>query len=431
MNQWRSVLAGTGGAMVVSVTAAPFYAHSLLPAYHDVMISPFGDLYELAPIVAVVGALLLLRWWPYLLLAAGLCGGLIVIQEVAAGQETSLYPSAMMLLLHEVPYPLALIGTLGCAQSLRERGAPVAGLVGGVAAFAGALAGAVFILQGPSITGWMVGLVVVGTVALLPALWTLGRGDTAAAPAPGWDGARHVVAAGLVTALSIPVSVYGSQLFGLIAPGDNPDRGYLVVGTFTLVCVVLLATLSGGWALAGTLTGAAILVAVAMSLFVSIGSLQDSGPLVWLTAAGGLALGVAVAATRWRVAGAVVLSVAAAVTLVLTRGIVRIQVLTETTPDVRAYPLLVLGVAAVVAVFGAITPALAPSGAVPAVLGPLAGVLAVAGLRILRGLPLSSAGNGDGHFVASAVLALVAAAGVAAIGLAGHLIRKRTVTVSP
>ncbi|MEU4160112.1 hypothetical protein [Actinoplanes sp. NPDC026670] len=432
MNQWRSVLAGAGGAMVVVVTGSAFFVNELLPSISQHAINPSGPIYALALLVITVGALLLLRWWPYLLLAAALLGVLIVV--LGLPDDLGVYypvPYPLLAVLHYVPYPLALVGTLGCAQSLRDRGAVVAGLTGGAIVFATAVTGSIRWLHGPITAPWYTGLITFGLLAVLPAVWTLRRGDAAAALPAGRPGTWQLVATGLVLSLTIVAGWIGGQMTALhIIPWDDPWLERLVLGTATVVVATWLTALGGPWTLAGTLTGAAILVSVVQPLYIAVGSLREAGPAGWVAVAAGLALGSAVAVTRWRVYGAVALTVAAAVTLVLTRDLIRLG-LHSGERDSRVYPLLVLCVAATVAVFGAVAPALAPHGAVPAALGPLAATVAVGGANTINGLDRWSSGAEDGEFVVSAVLALVAGLGVAGLGLARHLIGRRTRGAGP
>ncbi|MFD1373749.1 hypothetical protein [Actinoplanes sichuanensis] len=431
MNQWRSVLAGVGGAIVVVVAGSAFFNNSLLPKYHQDAINPTG-VFALALLVIVVGALLLLRWWPYLLLVAALLAVLIVVLVLPDADEAFYsIPDPLLLLLHYGPYPLALIGALGCAQSLRDRGAVVAGLTGGAMVFAGALTGSIRWLHGPIDASWHTVLIAVGLVALLPALWTLRHGDTAAALPAGPRGVWQAVATGLVLSLAVPAGWIGDQMIALhIVPWEDPGRVGLLIGPAIVVVATGLIGLGGAWTVAGTLTGAAILVSVAMPLYLAVGSLRQDGPAGWLAAAAGLALGAAVAVTRWRVYGAVALTVAAAVTLVLTRDLIWLGLLAGER-DPRAYPLVVVCVAATVAVFAATATVLAPHGAVPAALGPLAVTVAIGGLHTINGAALWSSGSEGVHFTVSAALALVAGLGVAGLGLAGYRIGRRASAGDP
>jgi signal transduction histidine kinase len=144
----------------------------------------------------------------------------------------------------------------------------------------------------------------------------------------------------------------------------------------------------------------------------------------------GVAIGAAVAATRWRVAGAVVLTVGAPTTVFIAWS--------ATTGDpeklavqhhlVPGLVLLVTMSAAGTAGIGAIAPALARVGAVPAVLGPFTMVLFTAGVQTVQvayanadGLPESSYLNPVGHIDSAGFLLLVAGAGVAGIGVAQYL----------
>ncbi|RKF23734.1 sensor histidine kinase [Micromonospora globbae] len=101
--------------------------------------------------------------------------------------------------------------------------------------------------------------------------------------------------------------------------------------------------------------------------------------------------------------------------------------LAEQQRVVPALLLLVLVTAAATAIAGAAAPVLAPRGAVPAVLGPLVGVLTIGGLQTVQvtyledGLPVSSYLNPVFHLTTSGVLLLVAGAAVGGLGVAHHL----------
>ncbi|MBG0564151.1 sensor histidine kinase [Actinoplanes sp. NEAU-A11] len=89
--------------------------------------------------------------------------------------------------------------------------------------------------------------------------------------------------------------------------------------------------------------------------------------------------------------------------------------------------MLVLATAAATAVVGATAPVLARRGAVPAVLGPIAGVLVVAGLQTVPviylrdGQPLPESLTSLMHLDTAAVLLLVAGAAIGGLGVAHHL----------
>src|SRR5512142_1844084 len=71
-----ALLAGIGGCLFLVIDTSPVYQGAGLPPFINTpgTFEPhsLGWLYLTVPIVATVAGLLLLRWWPYLLVLAGL-----------------------------------------------------------------------------------------------------------------------------------------------------------------------------------------------------------------------------------------------------------------------------------------------------------------------------------------------------------------------
>ncbi|MEU4626629.1 ATP-binding protein [Actinoplanes sp. NPDC023801] len=442
--RWRIALAGLGGALLIVVAASPrdpFGPMPLIstpgrPEFHS-----FGWVMAAAPVAATVAALLLVRWWPYLLATAGLLVTPLVVQEITA----LVFPRVVYLAVTVAPYPLAVAGVLGCAQSLLLRhrpgpGSAVAGLAAGSVLFAAALRGATWLMPVESLPVWRVVLLLAGAAALVPALSELRYGDPEAVapvgePWWGWRRLRLILTAGAAVFLEIPLALLHTERLAELldvngsALQRHPGAATAVVGVAGLGAAAVLAAVAGLWALAGALTAGAVLVGVSAPMLLAVSVLGFHGPARWIGALTGVAIGAVVAATRWRVAGGVVLSAGAAVAIYIawsaTTG--NPQKLVDQGSVVPGMVLLVLVTAAGTAVFGAIAPSLAPRGAVPAVLGPLAAVLMDGGLRTVQVAYQDRPGEYSGlllpaqNITTSAQVLLGVAAGVAGIGVAHYL----------
>ncbi|MFC4072625.1 ATP-binding protein [Actinoplanes subglobosus] len=444
-DRWRAVLAGAGAALIIAVaTSRGLEGFGLMP----ITVSPsrggyrgLGWLVAVTPVVAGFAALVLVRWWPYLVTAGGLTGSLAVLRWLGVADL-----GTVAHIVGAAGYPLAVVGLLGCAQSLIHgrrpgTGSVVAGLSAGALVFASALLGSFWIFGTERLRYWHIGLLVAGLAAVVPALLRWWRGDAAAAgPLPGpwwrWSRLRLVLAAGAATAVPLPLSRLSTEqiadLFG-VGTSALQRHGFAevaMVGAITLALVAVLAAVAGLWSLAGASTAATLLVAISGPVLLGIAATRPDGPAGWLAALAGVAIGAAVVATRWRVVGAVVLTVGAATTVFIAWSATTgdPEKLAEQHHLVPGLVLLVTMSAAGTAGIGAIAPALTRTGAVPAVLGPFTMVLFTAGMQTVQvtyvnadGLPESSYLNPVGHIDSSGFLLLVAGAGVAGIGVAQYL----------
>ncbi|MFI1995241.1 sensor histidine kinase [Actinoplanes sp. NPDC020271] len=369
--RWRVALAGAGGCLSIVATV------------------PGGGITRT---LAVVLALLMARRWPVALIAGGVLASM----------------------------PLLLVGVLGAAQSLHRRGgrAAAAGLTG-LSAAAVLLAGA-----HPPVPA------VLPLITVVPALWVR-------EPAEAWTAARVrlIVAAAAASLLITPpaLTAFG-RLGGWLDVRDSTFDRYplartAIVGAVVLVVGLCLAAVTGRWSLAGAATAATVQIGVSTPLALSVASLLPSPAARWTGALAGAAIGAVIAASRWRVAAAAALTVSAATALFITyeaagghpeKAIAQHRVL-------PALILLMLTIGAAVAVVGAITPVLAPRGALPAALGPLAGTLVLAGLfttqvSFVRGrTPIGFTAEPVPHMVTAGYLLLVAAAAIAGLGVAHHI----------
>ncbi|MDG4826934.1 ATP-binding protein [Asanoa sp. WMMD1127] len=435
---WWVALAGLGGCLLLTVAASPAYSpvapFVVGPAggggWHGV-----GWLYAAAPVVATVVALCLLRWWPYLLAAAGL----VSVVEVAGLATATSYPLGVSVALRTA-YPLALVGVLACAQSLFSRGAPglgaaAAALAVGSRLFGSAIVGAGWLITTPSRATWHAVMTALGLVAIAAALVWHRRGDDAAAGPPGWQRWRLVVAAGLAISLELPLALLTTERLAALLDVSfmslyrHPMAVVAVMGAITLAVGIVLAAVAGLWSLSAALAVATVQVAMSAPLILAFTALAYTGPTRWLAALAGAAIGALAAVTRWRVPLAATLAAAAATALFIAYAATTGQPekLAEQHRIVPGLLLLVLVTAAGTAVAGAAAPVLAPRGAIPAVLGPLTGVLATGGLQTVQvtylrdGVPQSSYLNPAYHLTTSAVLLLAAAAAIGGLGVAHHI----------
>lgn len=253
-------------------------------------------------------------------------------------------------------------------------------------------------------------------------MWLYRRGDPAAAGPAGnrsWQRVRLVTAGTLAASVSISLALLTTQrmadLLGVTwsALARHAVAQTAVIGAITLVTVTLLAALAGLWPLAGAVTAAVAQVAVLAPVILTLTALYKNDPLRWLAALAGAALGAAVAGSRWRVPLAAALTVLAAMALFIAYGATtgdpqKLAVQLIVIPSVL---ILVLCAAAGGAVVGATAPVPAARGALPAVLGPLAGTLAVGGLQATQ---VISVGDGEplpfNPQITSATLLLLAGA---------------------
>ncbi|GIE85295.1 Signal transduction histidine kinase [Actinoplanes regularis] len=437
--RWPAVLAGLSGALLLASTPPAAAGLQLFSLATRQGRGFQGTEWVLAITpVAVIGlSLCLLRRWPYLIVAAGLSAGWLLIASDESGH-------ILRLSLQLVPQALALIGVLGCAQSLIRRGhaglgAAMAGLALGARLFGTSLVDQFFGYYDPrsSLQTWQHGLVVAGLIGALAALPGLWRADAEADDrSRSWRRLRLPLAGALVMALTLPLSYLSTSNVAALMGVDaftlqrHPYAEVAMIGAVVLVLGTGLAAVAGLWSLGGALTAAIAQAAIAAPLSLAVFALAGAGPVRWIGALVGAAIGAAAVASRWRVAAAGGLTVAAATTLFIayaaTTG--RPERLAEQHRVVPALVILVLVVAAGTAVIGAAAPALAPRGAVPAVFGPIAGVLAAAAIQTLQatylesdGLPNSTVLNDVSHLNTSGVLLLAAGAAVGGLGLAHYL----------
>ncbi|BCB78080.1 hypothetical protein Pflav_044900 [Phytohabitans flavus] len=206
-----AALGGVSGCLLLAIWASPRYGG---PA-------PFLDgaglgqirgpgWWSLAvAILATLAGLCMLRWWPYLLVAAALLTvpGLWAHPGLSYPVEVSVMTSA--------GYPLTIVGVLACAQGLARVdtgwGAAIAGLSAGAQIFGSALVGAGWLISNVAIPTWHLGMLVVGIAGLLPAAWYIRHGDRDAVGLVGagrwsWWRIRPIVTGTLAMCVAIPLS---------------------------------------------------------------------------------------------------------------------------------------------------------------------------------------------------------------------------------
>jgi signal transduction histidine kinase len=444
-----ALLGGLGGCLFLVVWTSPRYANGLppfldTPRHHEFYGLGWALLAATVPIAATVVGLCALRWWPYLLVISGL----LAVPDVLTASAGLTYPLAVTVVA-SAGYPLAILGVLACAQGLvRDStgwGAAMTGLSMGAQLFGSVIVGAGWLIPNGGIPAWHAVLAVVGFVGVLPVAWASRHGDRTATGLPdagcwSWHRVRLVVAGGLAACLVIPLSLLTTERLAALLGVSFVAlyiRSYVetaMVGAITLVAATGIGLIAGLWSVAAALIAATVRVAVVSPMILAVAALAFSGPLGWLCAVAGVVLGAVTAGSRWRIPLAGALTVVAAMALFIayaaTSG--HPEKLADQRSTIPALLILVVITAAATAVVGATAPVLAPRGALPAMLGPLATVLAAGGLQTLGaiylrdGSPESSYLNPVFHLTTSAVLLLVAGAALGGLGFAQQIAVRRS-----
>jgi signal transduction histidine kinase len=440
-------LAAAAGCLFLVVAASP-PEESQVPPFLD---NPFGNglgpgafaqqgidgwqdlLFMAVPVAVTAVGLCLLRWWPYLLAAAGL----MAVPGLLNDWEWEIrYPFAVGYVLNFMPaaaYILTIVALLACAQGL-YRASPawsavvVALALGSRLMGSAMMAGISWGVSSDHPAAWHTALLAAGLAGLVPAAWLYRRGDPeAVGPVGGRPGRRaRLIVVGALAVL-VPVLLASLTMQGVATLVGttwstlyrHEDAYADAIGLVALVAVTVLAAIAGRWPLAGALTATVAQIAVVLPVTVAFEALAADDPLRWLAALSGVALGAAIAGVRWRVPVAAALAVLTALILFIAYD--------ATTGDpeklvaqhvaIPSVVILTLCVAVGGAVTGATVPALAAQGAVPAVLGPLVGVLAVGGLQAIQVTGEVGAVSQD-DVIPAAILFLVAGLAVSGLGLA-------------
>ena len=298
-------------------------------------------------------------------------------------------------------YILAIIAVLACAQGLYHvspawSAVVVALAIGSRLMGSAMMAGISWELGSHHPAAWHTTLLAAGLAVLAPAVRLYRKGDPeAVGPAGGRPGRRaRLIVAGALAVL-VPVmlelltmqgmaSLLGTTWYTLYRHKDAYGDA---IGVVAVVAVTVLVVVAGRWALAGALTAAVAQIAAVLPVTLAFEALPaGDDPLRWLAALSGVALGAAVAGVRWRVPAAAALAVLASLILFIAYDA------TSGDPEkliaqhvaIPAMLILILCAAVGGAVTGATAPTLAAQGALPVVLGPLVGVLAVGGLQAIQ-----------------------------------------------
>ncbi len=441
--RWWMALAGVGGCLLIAVVKSSSgggfspqldFPERELDAYWGS--HPFT---LLIPLAATVLALCLLRWWPYLVLVGGLfCTPIVFLADFPGGWMMPLYDA------FGAAFPLLVIGVLGAAQSLLGAsepgpGATVAALTIGSALFGQALPDRYPRDEQHSVHVWHIVLLVTGLAVVGSAAWRWRRGDRPAVGLPdtkpwSWKRLRLIAAGGLVALSTVPLGMISTERLSRVlhvswwSLDAYPNATLAIRGGMVLVTAAALTILAGRWPLAGALTAAIVLIAVSAPVGIALAATNQAGPSRWFAALLGVAIGAVAAAHRWRIAAAVTLTLGAATCAFIahTASNGQPQKLAEKGLVVPSMVMLVLAIAAATAVVGATAPVLSASGAVPAVLGPITGVLVVAGVQTasvigLNGEPWPRAVGAALRLDTAGVTLVVAAAGVGGLGVAHNL----------
>ena len=445
---WRrpAVLAGLAGCLLLVVVTSPSMADgqwqffSLTPYTADANPSGLQGWMLLAePVIATALGLCLPRWWPYLLAA----GALLFVPSILDEWTVVVDPLAV-LFLSRAGFYLALIALLVCAQGLVRVsvgwGAAIAALALSSRLVGDALSNGFTWAQSPHVaTDWHLALFALALTGLAPAVRRHRRGDPNAAwPADGrpWRRARVVAAGTLAACVPIPLALLTTQrLADLLGVGESAlyRHGFAqaaVIGVITVATVAGLAAVAGIWPLAGALTAGLVQAAAVVPISLALLALQRDEPALWPAAVAGAVLGAVGAGSRWRVPVAATLSALAGVALFIAYGATTgdPEKLADQHVVIPSVLILVLCVAAVGAVVGATAPVLASRAALPAVLGPLAGTMAIGGVAMTQatyGLTQSAGLVPLQHVTTSAGLLLVAGAAIGGLGLAQVLAARR------
>ncbi|MFI0453959.1 hypothetical protein [Actinomadura sp. 6N118] len=413
-----------------------------------------GDAYLAAglPVVAVIAGLMLIRWWPWLLLV----GSVLTAPAAATPYLDVLQSRPSVAHLGLAGAALVLVAVLAAAQELMDTGAPNAGGAPdtGGARGAGGPLGAGAALAGCAVGAGLVGATFVGagwlsrpwrpdSLQLVLTAAAVAGGIVAVARLRGEPGRRIGIRVTLAGALAtlvafLPSVVTLDRVAKLleVSGGSLARRSYVMVGILglvTLIVAALAAALAGVWAGVAALTAAIVQAGVAAPMLLGLSGVASHRTFAVAAALAGLAIGIATGMTRWRsvfaIAGTVVSGLGFLVLLAATGGVPE-KVVTQAR-WIPAGLLLALLVATVTCTVAAAAPFATRSGALPAVLGPIVGGLAVGGREALTltqlddGQPEPSYLNAAHHLGSSSALLFVVALLVAFLAAARFLIAQR------
>ncbi|WP_233223230.1 hypothetical protein [Amycolatopsis sp. BJA-103] len=394
-------------------------------------------LVSLVPLVAVLAAVFLTRWWPWLLVAGvvlSLPTALVHLVPDLGG-----HPSLTIVAL--AGPPVVLLAVLAAAQELLRRGARTAGLVligltVGTQLFAASLAGASWLMLATGGLVWHLVLTALSVAGAVLAVVTRGsRAQDPEWPEPRPLPARFAAAAILAVLLPMAVGAVDvlkvSEILELpvASIGRHAEVVVAIGGLIVLVGGVVACAIAGSRAFFAAATSASVQVGAMAPLLLAVYSVAFQPVLSWLAAAVGVAAGCLVGASRWRVQFAVGGAAMSALVLFIvdlgTGGVP--EKLIDHDAVIPGALLLALLCATVVSVVVTTGPRLAEDGVVVPVLGPLVSVLVFGGAGAMAAVGIrdqnapSTRLEPVHHLGYSAGLLLLAAALVAGIAAVDHL----------
>ncbi|MFG2005109.1 hypothetical protein ACGFNU_38790 [Spirillospora sp. NPDC048911] len=392
------------------------------------------------PVAAVVAGLVLIRWWPWLLLA----GAALTLPATMVPYLDALQSRPTVGHLGSAGVALVLVAVLAAAQELLDGGRVRAGVaLAGSAAGAG-LVGAALVGAGWLSMPWRTDALHLGLTVV-----ALAGAGVAVARLQGtvrrWPGVRVTVAGVLATLVAfLPAAVTLDRVTRLLEVSQESlaRRPYVMVGMLglaTLIVAGIAAMLAGVWAGTAVLAVAAVQAGTAAPVLLGLSGTAQHRAFAVVAALVGLAAGVAAATTRWRAVLAISGGVACGLVLLLlvaATGGVPEKLITQAR-WIPAGLLLALLVATVTCTVAAVAPATTRGGGTPAVLGPIAGALAIGGREAITltqlndGQPEPSYLNSVHHLGSSAALLFIAALLVAFLAAARFLLAQRDSDTSP
>ncbi|MGI5170987.1 hypothetical protein ACQEU3_42215 [Spirillospora sp. CA-253888] len=386
------------------------------------------------PATAIVVGLMLVRWWPCLLLA----GAALALPTGTAPYLDVLQSRPTLGHLGTAGAALLLVAVLAAAQELMDGGSTGAGVaVAGCAVGAG-LVGAAFTGAAWLSLPWRTDALHLGLTVI-----ALAAGGVAVAQMRGTSGRRPGVRVTLAGALAtlvafLPAVVTLDRVSRLLeVSGDSlARRSYVMTGMrglTTLLVAGIAAMLAGVWAGTAALAVAAAQAGTAAPMLLGLAATPQHRAFTAAAALAGLAAGAVAGATRWRAVLAISGAVAGGLVLLV------LVAATGGTPEklitqarwIPAGLLLALLIATVTCAVAAVAPAAARGGGTAAVLGPIVGGLAIGGREALTltqlddGQAESSYLSPAHHLGSSVALLFLAALLIAFLAAARFLVAQR------